>query len=67
MKAATIEIDLNHEQIVLITIAELVESLHCLGGSKHPDDIKADKKVRKAIKCLLKYYTNDDEYAQLGL
>lgn len=63
----TLEIDLNDTQIMQLTVAELLFSYQCCGLSTHPEDIKSDKKLKKALKRVLRHYMMPSEYEKLEL
>jgi hypothetical protein len=65
----SVMLDLTEDSISNIVVADLIRSVDSnrFNHSTHPDDKIYDKKIQKALKRVIKYYTTIDERRDFGL
>jgi hypothetical protein len=65
------QVQLSDKEVEHIVVEDLIVSLetqdHPNVISTHPEDIKESKKIKKALKRVIKFYTTDSERKDLGL
>jgi hypothetical protein len=64
-----ININLDDQSILNIVIADLIKSYdtNLSNHSTHPEDKIHDKKIQKALRRVISYYTTSSERKDLGL